>query len=390
MLISEFKHTLLKTGQVLFIVLVAGLLLIWLNQSSLANFWQQKYHRETPWANMTGNPVWDYGAYLNDGAQAAGSAFIYHASGLKAKEDKETAKQALVNQGNRLNFPDNFRIGLHFLNGYIYPAESLSITFPELLKRPQARENRTKLHFGTFTAKQNLPIVPKHIANIVQGEQVLFAGDSMMQGVAPHVKNMLLKKYNIDSINLSKQSTGLAYPRFFNWPQTISKTLNDNPNIKVLVMFLGPNDPWDMPPQEGYKYIKFKSENWEQVYRKRISDILSTARQHNVDVIWVGPPNMRKNTLSDGMKFLRNLYQSEVEDNGEIYFSANDVFKYKNDDYSDYIGDESSAIKLRSGDGIHFSTKGQQAIAEKVFSLIHFEEEEKEPHETEQTASSQN
>ncbi len=30
----------------------------------------------------------------------------------------------------------------------------------------------------------------------------------MMQGIAPHVKNKLLKKYNIDSINLSKQSTG--------------------------------------------------------------------------------------------------------------------------------------------------------------------------------------
>lgn len=210
-----------------------------------------------------------------------------------------------------------------------------------------------------------------------------------MQGVAPHVKNMLLKKYNIDSINLSKQSTGLAYPRFFNWPQTIAKALNDNPNIKVLVIFLGPNDPWDMPPQTGYKYVKFKSEDWEKVYRERIGDIISTARQHNVDVIWVGPPNMRKNTLSDGMKFLSSLYQSEVEDNGEIYFSVNDVFKYKGDTYSDYIGDASSTIKLRSGDGIHFSGKGQQLIAEKVFSLIHFEEEEeKEPHETEQTVSS--
>ena len=88
------------------------------------------------------------------------------------------------------------------------------------------------------------------------------------------------------------------------------------------------------------------------------------------------------------MKFLRSLYQSEVESNGEIYFSVNDVFKYKGDTYSDYIGDESSTIKLRSGDGIHFSGKGQQLIAEKVFSLIHLVEEEKEPHETEQPASS--
>ena len=264
------------------------------------------------------------------------------------------------------------------------------MTFPELLKRPQARaKNSTRAFAGVNLASPEGPITPKHIAKITAGDQVLFAGDSMMQGIAPHVKNMLLKKYNIDSINLSKQSTGLAYPRFFNWPETIAKALNDNPNIKVLVVFLGPNDPWDMPPQTGYKYVKFKSEEWEQVYRSRINDILATARQHNVDVIWVGPPNMRKNNLSDGMKFLRSLYQSEVEKYGEMYISANDVFKYKNDDYSDYIGDGSNAIKLRSGDGIHFSGKGQQMIAERVFSLIHFEEGDKEPHETEQLASSQ-
>ncbi|EMK3755368.1 DUF459 domain-containing protein [Providencia rettgeri] len=389
MLTSEFKKNLIKTGQVLVIVLLAGLLLIWLNQGSLERFWQQKYHQDTPWAKMAGNPIWDYGAYLHDGALEAGSVFTYHASGQKAQDYQQAAELALANKNKKLSFPDGFQVGLHFMNGYIYPADSLSITFPELLKRPQARAKSLKGNLSHLAIKQNQPIVEKHIANIEKGQQVLFAGDSMMQGIAPHVKNKLLKKYNIDSINLSKQSTGLAYPRFFNWPQTIAKALNDNPNIKVLVVFLGPNDPWDMPPKTGYKYVKFKSEDWEKVYRERINDIISTARQHNVDVIWVGPPNMRKNTLSDGMKFLRSLYQSEVESNGEIYFSVNDVFKYKGDNYSDYIGDESSTIKLRSGDGIHFSSKGQQLIAEKVFSLIHFEaEEEKEPHETEQSASS--
>ncbi|MEQ5138604.1 SGNH/GDSL hydrolase family protein [Providencia alcalifaciens] len=388
MLTSEFKNNLKKTGQVVLIVIITGLLLIWLNQSSLERFWQQKYHQDTPWAKISGNPVWDYGSALHDGIQEAGATFAYHASGQKAAEDKLAAQLAANHE--TLVFPQDFRVGLHFVNGYIHPAESLSVTFPELLKRPQARAKIPGRTFaGVTIAQPEGPVVQKQIANIAAGDQVLFAGDSMMQGVAPHVKNMLLKKYNIESINLSKQSTGLAYPKFFNWPDTIAKALNDNPKIKVLVVFLGPNDPWDMPPQSGYKYVKFKSEEWEQTYRSRISEILSTARQHHVDVIWVGPPNMRKNTLSDGMKFLRGLYQTEVAKYGEMYISANDVFKYKNDDYSDYIGDGSNAIKLRSGDGIHFSGKGQQMIAESVFSLIHFEEEDKEPHETEQPESGQ-
>lgn len=390
MLTSEFKKNLIKTGQVLFIVLIAGLLLIWLNQGSLERFWQQKYHRDTPWSRLSGNPVWDYGAYLNDGALAAGSAFLYHASGQQAQDAKEAEALVAANENKKQVFPEGYRVGLHFVNGYIYPAESLSITFPELLKRQPVRSPLKSDRLGPIKAINTGPIIPKTIAKLEKEDQVLFAGDSMMQGVAPHVKNMLLKKYNIDSINLSKQSTGLAYPRFFNWPKTIAKALDDNPKIKVLVVFLGPNDPWDMPPDTGYKYVKFKSEMWEQVYRSRINDILTVARQHNVDVIWVGPPNMRKTSLSDGMQFLRGLYQSEVENSGEIYFSVNDVFKYKDLTYSDYFGDDSSKIKLRSGDGIHFSPKGQQAIAEKVFSLIHYDvEEEKVPHEAEQIASGQ-
>ena len=68
-----------------------------------------------------------------------------------------------------------------------------------------------------------------------------------MQGVAPHVQKWLSETYGIKTINLSKQSTGLTYPGFFNWPQTIGNTLATNPQIKILVMFLGPNDPWDIP-----------------------------------------------------------------------------------------------------------------------------------------------
>ncbi len=75
------------------------------------------------------------------------------------------------------------------------------------------------------------------------------------------------------------------------------------------------------------------------------------------------------------MEYLRSLYQSEVAKTGEIYVSVNDIFKYHTDDYSDYVGDNSNKIKLRSGDGIHFSLKGQQTISDNIFSLIEFIQE---------------
>ncbi|MEY0891430.1 DUF459 domain-containing protein, partial [Providencia rettgeri] len=185
MLTSEFKKNLIKTGQVLFIVLIAGLLLIWLNQGSLERFWQQKYHRDTPWSGLSGNPVWDYGAYLNDGALAAGSAFLYHASGQQAQDAKEAEALVAANENKKQVFPEGYRVGLHFVNGYIYPAESLSITFPELLKRQPVRSPLKSDRLGPIKAINTGPIIPKTIAKLEKEDQVLFAGDSMMQGVAP-------------------------------------------------------------------------------------------------------------------------------------------------------------------------------------------------------------
>lgn len=68
-----------------------------------------------------------------------------------------------------------------------------------------------------------------------------------MQGVAPFVQKHLKQEYGVQSVNLSKQSTGLSYPNFFDWPKTIEQTLQKEPDIRVLVVFLGPNDPWDFP-----------------------------------------------------------------------------------------------------------------------------------------------
>ncbi|MQL50024.1 DUF459 domain-containing protein [Photorhabdus khanii] len=370
MLISEFKSNLKTAGQAIFIVVLTSLLLIWLNHHSLDRFWQQKYHQQSPWAALQGNPLWDLGDNLEQGVLAAGETFILHTTGNNSDNHQQTPLEA------NITLPAGFQIGLKLLGGYTSPMANLPATFPELLqKSPHAnsigssvlRNSDNNVHSSIVIAKTNVTLTAK--------DKVLFAGDSMMQGIAPHLKRRLYQDYGISSINLSKQSTGLAYPSFFNWPETINKALEANHDIKLVVIFLGPNDPWDMPPRHGSTYLKFASPDWENLYRQRIDMILTETHNHGANVIWIGPPNMRQKKLSAHMEYLRSLYQSEVAKAGEIYVSVNDIFKYHTDDYSDYIGDNSNKIKLRSGDGIHFSLKGQQTISDNIFSLIEFIQE---------------
>ncbi|NBM97103.1 DUF459 domain-containing protein [Proteus penneri] len=373
----DFCSNLKKTAKVALMVLFSTILLIWLNQTSLERFWQQQYHRPAPWSGLSHYYAWQVGGQLRDGVFVAVESYGDY---LQVNHPDNQAKP-IVQTSAPEQLPEGFAVGLHFFNGYTRPATQLTQRFPQLLERKQAMSG-LPYHSVTDVSDDALqalkPIVQKTEITLSSEDKVLFAGDSMMQGVAPLLKRQLKTDYNINSIDLSKQSTGLAYPRFFNWPQTIATRLASDDSIKLLVVFLGPNDPWDMPPDGGGRYLKFASEAWESAYRARIASIIENARQNNVTVIWVGPPNMRKQKLSKGMAYLDKLYREEAEKMGEIYLSVNDMFKYEKDIYSDYMGDGSSGVKLRAGDGIHFSLKGQQIIAQHVFSRIHLQEESKE------------
>ncbi|CCW31877.1 DUF459 domain-containing protein [Xenorhabdus nematophila] len=311
---SEFKSNLKKVGQVTCVIFLTSVMLIWLNQGSLDNFWQQKYHRNSPWASLKGEPLWDLGHNMQQGAMAASETFMAYAKG----KYQNHPSLPMNGHGPRTVLLPDFQIGLRFLAGYVHPIENLSVTFPELLQNDIKLVQSPLLQNGAVHSATAEVVQKTHI-NLRIKDKVLFAGDSMMQGVAPLLKRRLSQEYGIASINLSKQSTGLSYPGFFDWPKTISNALRKNADIKLVVIFLGPNDPWDMPAKRGGPYLKFASEDWEKIYRQRIETILNDARQHQVNVIWVGPPNMRQKKLSGNMIYLNKLYQTEVIKMGEIY-----------------------------------------------------------------------
>lgn len=110
----------------------------------------------------------------------------------------------------------------------------------------------------------------------VEHPKVLFAGDSMMQGVAPFVISHLRKEYPHGVfVDLSKPSTGLTVKRYFDWPTKI-KEETIKQAFQVVVIFLGPNDPWDI--YEAKKHYPFPSDRWTEKYRARVDEVLDFRR----------------------------------------------------------------------------------------------------------------
>lgn len=317
-------------------VTLMTVILVWLMQNSLITYYQLAYHKNQDLSQLEFFPVWQKGALL--GAQLNES----------------------INSLNQQISEFNREMMTGFNDMYVYTPAYLAQK-----KQQNAQTEKQHRQIAKIASKENMI---KSDFSLNNDDQVFFAGDSMMQGVAPHVQRWLSEKYGIKSINLSKQSTGLTYTRFFNWGKTISDTLDNNPNIKILVVFLGPNDPWDMPNPNAGSFIRFKTPEWESIYRNRIKDIIDNARQHHVTVLWLTPPNMRREKLNEQMIYLRDLINHEVSKNHGYVIDTRIILGNSGIQFSDIlIQTDGLKIKTRSADGIHFSLQGQKLIAKTIF-----------------------
>lgn len=391
----------LIAAKTLVLLVVVMVILSWLNQNSMSLYCQQKYHSGCDLPLLTDNDVWRLGGDINRAMGEARDSFVASLEGTP--EPSTTLADEVASLATPIALPAGRSVehlpSIETAHAGPKPAAHVPgkpavaarvETPPAALPPaapvvPAAASALATAPVAPVASTPSAPVVaplprpvrpalpagPISEVTLEADDEVFFVGDSLMQGVAPHLANTLLKRYNIKSINLSKQSTGLAYPGFFNWPQTVQSTLAAHPNIRLLVIFLGPNDPWDMPEARGKPFLRFKSAEWESLYRQRVQSIFEQARLNNAHVIWVGPPNMNTPKLSTAMQYLRELYKSETQQYQQIYLSANDAFGYQADEFSFYSVDAAGKkTKVRVDDGIHFTTTGQKLIAEQVLKRI--------------------
>ncbi len=408
---------------VIYTLSITGVLLIWLMQDSINAYWTQTYHQQSPLTKLSAYKEWQLGSDIHQKLENEIneprwqildnklSAFLTPTE--KTKEIEQDKDKVLVakkdNTITKTQSSTTTQTSIsrspvwHHKN--IWTAwkqlsvcetfvktnkpQQITVTSPKRSSAPipiayipkekvankQVQKNKEKPQVAKVEKNKAAKSAPESVT-INKKQMVFYAGDSMMQGVAPHVKSALYKKYKIKGIDLSKQSTGLTYSSFFNWPKTVKQTLKKHKNIGLMVMFLGPNDPWNMPNPKGGKYLKFQSAAWENVYRNKIRQIIDLAKKHQVQIIWLGVPDMRKKKLNKGVRYLNTLYQSEVKKAGGIYLPTQFLLAGKESGYSKYAMSKThKKVAVRTNDGIHFTVAGQKKIARQILAKITIKED---------------
>ncbi|HEY5993823.1 MAG TPA: DUF459 domain-containing protein [Gallionellaceae bacterium] len=203
--------------------------------------------------------------------------------------------------------------------------------------------------------------------------KILFAGDSMMQGVAPLVISRMRKEFPDGVfVDASKQSTGLTVNRYFDWPAKIrEETIKQG--IRTVVIFLGPNDPWDI--YEGKKRYAFPSDSWEKKYRDRVDEVLNFAVSRGMRIIWVGLPVMREDRIKTGAKIENKIFKEETKKYNFDYLPTEDLLGSLDEPYKKYITDpKKGKLVVRADDGIHFTPLGLRLISARVEEMIRKQE----------------
>ncbi|MCE1608877.1 DUF459 domain-containing protein [Enterobacter ludwigii] len=388
MQVSDYRKILSRTLKVIIVVGVTFISVCWLYQQNLSQYWTLHFHHDAPWETVTAD-YWREGAIIMNAATLSEQTFISALQNehqgvnnsqkdVSVSEDDLSVVPEVQAAGDTLPLPvfSQEPSGLLQLSKRISEIRDPSNQSDTLPGEPEAA-----LPDSGGEALTEGPLYERgedktDKAILDSSRTVLLIGDSMMEGVAPRVLKILREKHHVTGIDLSRRSTGLAYPGFYNWPATTAETLRQTPSVGLLVVFLGPNDPWDMPAGKGKPFLKFESDDWERVYRERIDQILELTKAHQIPVIWVMPPSMRKLKLSHGMKYLNTLYASEVQKYGGLLVEVNSVFDYGPDNYAPDILIRGKMTRIRADDGIHYTPAGESLIAQAIVSRIRVEQQE--------------
>lgn len=343
----EAQKHMVYCGTVLLFFIASLIFSMWLMQHSMNAYIQQTYHQDSPLIELEQYEIWrmggDIGVLLNE-----------------SKQDVDEHIQSLHQQ-----IIDNMNSWL-----VVTKKQTFAIVQPihETIKTlPDVKQKIDSLDPPQPDATvEALPVFYELSAL----DEVLFVGDSLMQGVAPHVQKQLNEQYQIKTINLSKQSTGLTYTKLFDWPATVKQAFKGSSRIKLMVVFLGPNDPWDMFDPIQKKWLTFGTEAWAMAYQQRMQTMIHEAKEQGAHILWLNPPNMGKADLNKKMQFLIQVIQQKVNEEHVGLIDTRHVLFESDTQYRPTIQTAQGLKKLRTADGIHFTPEGQKMIAHAILDHI--------------------
>lgn len=199
--------------------------------------------------------------------------------------------------------------------------------------------------------------------------RVLVIGASSIQfAIGVELERRLPMYEGVEVKRFGKLATGLARPDFFDWPKKLESLARRFKPDLVIANF-GGNGAQDIPTSE-YDKIKFATAEWDRLYTERVTEMITTARKHGADMVFIGMPNMREPKFAKKMRHINRVQRKAAEEAGALWISTWEMASTRKGSYRKSIEYGGKRGLMRTTDGVHYRKLGAQFVVDNVLQTV--------------------
>lgn len=211
------------------------------------------------------------------------------------------------------------------------------------------------------------PAAPKPTADVAPRKlTVIVAGDSIADGIWGGLYRKLLRDKRYEIVRKARNSSGFVA---FDWVEELQGT-EEFKRADAVIFLAGTNDRQSLV-RDGKPRFLFGTKQWEEAYLERVTALMQSVKQHKVPLVWIGLPIARKDEFNKDSRYLNGLFSQAAAQAGVHFIDIWPMFADKDGQYSAYLPDEEGRNRLmRDNDGIHFTPRGYEMIADAVLEKL--------------------
>jgi hypothetical protein len=209
----------------------------------------------------------------------------------------------------------------------------------------------------TDTAAAQAPAVENPNAKAV----IAVLGDNLGQLLSLGLSEAYADKPDIAVLRRTKENSGLVREDYYDWRKAARELLDkDKPDLAIIMV--GSNDRQAL--RDGNASFDTRSPRWKELYAARVKAVGEIFRERKTPLIWVGLPIMNNERLAADMLDFNEIYKQAAAETGATYVDTWEAFADDRGRFSSYGPDvNGQMVRLRAGDGVHFTRAGSRKLA---------------------------
>ena len=198
---------------------------------------------------------------------------------------------------------------------------------------------------------------------------LLFAGDSLAQGMFLSLNGLLRRRELVRVTNGTLHATGVTRSDEHDWP-SVSRDLVGRHRPNLVIFWVGANDFRPLVVRETRSRHAFGTQAFADGYSRRVAEMVTHGVDGGSRVVWFGLPNMRNGQFANAARQLNDIQQTAATGAGAVWIPTWDATSDPHGRFMPSVALERGTRGFRAEDGVHFTDWGYRRIASLFFDEV--------------------